>query len=337
MVGLRDAHPWNGFRLSQCLAFMLVVASAGDQLAAQDPAPVFLSPAAPYVPDAPVKGTVKIVGSDTMQPIAEHWARGLARFHPEAKFEFDCRGSETAMAALPKAESIVALMSRPLSEADTKKLAEAGATVVGLEVGQDALAIVVHPENPLNEVTREQLQAVYAAGQGDAAPTWAALGLTDAWAALPVKAHGRDPESVSRSYFRSWLLDEGQKERKVAEYLTNAEVAAAVAADKQAIGYVTRTAAGDKVKIVPLKLAEENPPVAPTDEAIARGQYPLVRNLHIVIRHTDDKPVSGLQAELVRYALSRGGQADVVKDGFLPLSRPELNAQLDRLGWNSNK
>jgi len=337
MVGLRDAHAWNGCRWSQGLAFLLVVTGAGGHLAAQDPAPVFLSPAAPYVPDAPVKGTIKIVGSDTMQPIAEHWARGLARFHPDAKFEFDCRGSETAVAALPKAESIVALMSRPFSEAETKKLAAAGATVVGLEVGQDALAIVVHPENPLSEVTREQLQAVYAAGQGEAAPTWGALGLTDDWAALPVKAHGRDPESASRSCFRGWILAEGQKERKVAEYLTNAEVAAAVAADKQAIGYVTRTAAGDNVKIVPLKLADEHPPVAPTDEAIARGQYPLVRNLNIVIRHSDDKPVSGLQAELVRYALSRGGQADVVKDGFLPLSRPELNAQLDRLGWNTNK
>jgi phosphate transport system substrate-binding protein len=298
---------------------------------------VFLSPAAPYVPDAPVKGTVKIVGSDTMQPIAELWVRGLARFHPEAKFEFDCRGSETAVAALPKSESIVALMSRPLSEADTKRLKESGATVVGLEVGQDALAIVVHPENPLKEVTREQLQAVFVAGADAAGPTWGALGLTDAWAARPVKAHGREPESVSRSYFRSWLLNDGQKERKVAEYTTNAEIAAAVAADKQAIGYITRTAAGDKVKIVPLRLGDEGPPIVPSDEAIARGHYPLVRNLHIIVRHSDDKPVGGLQAELVRYALSRSGQADVVKDGFLPLSRPELNAQLDRLGWNTNK
>lgn len=316
---------------------LLLVAWIGSQVAAQDLAPLFVSPAAPYIPDAQVKGTVKIVGSDTMQPIAEHWARGLARFHPEAKFEFDCRGSETAVAALPKSDSIVALMSRPLSEAETKQLKDAGATVVGLEVGQDALAIVVHPDNPLKEVTREQLQAVYAAGQGDTVATWGALGLTDAWAALPVKAHGRDPESASRSCFRNWLLDEGQKERKVAEYLTNTEVAAAVAADKQAIGYVTRTAAGDKVKIVPLRLGEERPPIVPSDEAIARGHYPLVRNLHVIVRHSDDKPIGSLQAEFVRYALSRGGQADVVKDGFLPLSRPELNAQFDRLGWNTNK
>jgi len=184
-------------------------------------------------------------------------------------------------------------------------------------------------------VTREQLQAVFVAGAD--APTWGALGLTDTWAALPVKAHGREPESVSRSYFRSWLLNDGQKERKVAEYTTNAEIAAAVAVDKQAIGYITRTAAGDKVKIVPLRLGDEGPPIVPNDEAIARGHYPLVRNLHIIVRHSDDKPVGGLQAELVRYALSRSGQADVVKDGFLPLSRPELNAQLDRLGWNTNK
>jgi phosphate transport system substrate-binding protein len=303
---------------------------------AQESAPVFLSPAAPYVPDAPVKGAVAIVGSDTMQPIAEHWARALARFHPEAKFEFDCRGSETALAALPKAESVVALMSRPLAEAELAQLKAAGVTVVGLEIGQDALAIVVHPENPLTEITREQLQVVYAARQ-EADPTWAALGLTGDWEKLPIKPQGRDADSVSRSTFRGWLLNPGQAERKVAEYLTNAEVAAAVAADKQAIGYVTRTAVGDKVRVVPLKLDEEHPAVGPTDEAVARGLYPIVRNLHVVVRHSEAKPVSGLQAELVRYALSRGGQADVVKDGFLPLARPELNAQLDRLGWNSSK
>ncbi len=302
---------------------------------AQEPAAVFVSPAPPYIPEETAIGTVRIVGSDTMQPIAEHWVRGLSRFHPEAKFEFDCRGSETALEALPKSESVVALMSRPLTEAETAKLKEAGAAVVGLVVGQDALAIVVHPENPLEEITREQLQAAY--GAGDAEPAWGQVGGTGDWEKLPVKAIGRDHDSVSRSTFRAWLLDEGQKERPVTEFLTNAQVTAAVAADKHAIGYVTRTAAGEKVKIVPLRLDEEQPAVAPTDEAVARRQYPLVRSLHIVVRHSDEKPVSGLQAELVRFALSRRGQADVVTDGFLPLSRPQLNTQLDRLGWNTNK
>lgn len=301
---------------------------------AQEPAPVFVSPAPPYIPETTTTGTVRIVGSDTMQPIAEHWVKGLSRFHPEAKFEFDCRGSDTAIEALPQSESVVALMSRPLTEAETAKLKEAGAAVVGLVVGQDALAIVVHPENPLAEITREQLQTAYAAS--DAEPAWGHLGVGD-WEKLPVKAIGRDPESVSRSTFRAWLLDAGQKERQVTEFLTNAQVAAAVAANKHAIGYVTRTAAGEKVKIVPLRLDEERPAIAPTDEAVARRLYPLVRNLHLVVRHSADKPVSGLQAELVRFALSRRGQADVVTDGFLPLSRPQLNTQLDRLGWNTNK
>jgi phosphate transport system substrate-binding protein len=324
---------WISTRLSlaSCLLATLGIVSG---LAAQD-APIFVSPAPPYIPESLAAGTVKIVGSDTMQPIAEHWVRGLARYHPEAKFEFDCRGSETAIEALPKSESVVALMSRPLTGEEQSKLKESGAAVVGLVVGQDALAIVVHPENPIEEITREQLQAAYAAA--DAAPTWKELGLAGDWTMLPVQAQGRDPESVSRSTFRAWLFDKGQRERKIAEFLTNAEVAAAVAADKRAIGYVTRTAAGEKVKVVPLRLDDDRPAILPTDEAVARGQYPLVRSLHIVIRHADDKPVAGLQAELVRYALSRRGQADVVKDGFLPLSRPQLNTQLDRLGWNTSK
>jgi phosphate transport system substrate-binding protein len=319
------------------IAFIAVLtALLAAPLPAQDAAPIFVSPAAPFVPSDPLTGTVTIVGSDTMQPIAEHWVRGLSRFHPDAKFVFDCRGSETAIESFPKSEATIALMSRPLTGAEIDKLITAGAAVVGLVVGQDALAIVVHPDNPLEAITREQLQAAYAATD-NAGPAWGQLGLAGDWEKLPVEVCGRDPDSVSRATIRAWLLDEGQKERQAAEFLTNAEVAAAVAADKHALGYITRTAAGEKVKIVPLALDEDRPAVAPTDEAIARGQYPLVRSLHVVVRHADDKPVSGLQAELVRYALSRRGQADVVKDGFLSLSRPQLNAQLDHLGWNSSK
>jgi phosphate transport system substrate-binding protein len=215
-------------------------------------------------------------------------------------------------------------------------LKNARAAVVGLVVGHDALAIVVHPDNPLEEITREQLQAAFAAAD-NAGPTWGQLGLAGDWEKLPVKVCGRDPDSVSRATVRAWLLDDGQKERKAAEFLTNAEVAAAVAADKRAIGYVTRTAAGEMVKVVPLKLDEDRPSVHPSDEAVARREYPLVRSLHVVVRHSEESPIAGLQAELVRYALSRRGQADVVKDGFLPLSRPQLNTQLDRLGWNTSK
>jgi phosphate transport system substrate-binding protein len=119
--------------------------------------------------------------------------------------------------------------------------------------------------------------------------------------------------------------------------LTHAQVAGAVASAKGAIGYVTRTCIGDKVKLVPLRLDESSPAVAPSDEAIARGQYPLVRELYVVINHSEDKPAGALALEVVRYALSRNGQADVLKDGFLPLARPDLNAQFDKLGWNSDK
>jgi phosphate transport system substrate-binding protein len=325
-------------RVGLAYAALCAVLLAGSPpwSSAQEGSPIFVSPAAPFVPSDPLTGTVKIVGSDTMQPIAEYWVRGLARFHPDAKFQFDCRGSETAIEALPKSEAVVALMSRPLSTAEIARLKESGASVVGLVVGHDALAIVVHPDNPVEEISREQLQAAFAATD-NAGLSWGSLGLGGEWEKLPVKVCGRDPDSVSRATVLGWLLDDGQKERKAAEFLTNAEVAAAVAADRHAIGYVTRTAAGEKVKIVPLKLADDRPSVRPTDEAVGRREYPLVRSLHVVVRHSDDKPIGGLQAELVRYALSRRGQADVVKDGFLPLSRPELNTQLDRLGWNTRK
>ncbi|MCU0876225.1 MAG: PstS family phosphate ABC transporter substrate-binding protein [Pirellulaceae bacterium] len=314
-------------------------ASAQESAANAVPPPeaVFRSPAPPYVPDAPVAGTIKFVGSDTMQAIVEHWIRGLKRFHPDAKFELDCRGSESALPELAKGEPVVALMSRPLSKDELAKLDRDDSTLLSLAVGKDALAVIVHPENPAKSLTREQLQRIYR-DRGDSPPAkWGDCGLAGPWADMPVEPHCRDADSVSRRYFRGFVLDPEEKEGKLTEHTTHAEHADAVAASKGAIGYITRTAASDRVKVVPLILAAESSPIGPTDEAIASGAYPLVRELFIVVRVPKGKSLAGIEQELVRYALSRSGQADVVKDGFYPLARPELNAQFDKLGWNLDK
>jgi phosphate transport system substrate-binding protein len=309
--------------------------SAGETAPA--PEAVFRSPAPPYAPDAPVAGTIKFVGSDTMQAIVEHWTRGLKRFHPDAKFEIDCRGSESALPELAKGEPVVALMSRPLSQDELAKLERDDSMLVSLAVGKDALAVIVHPENPVKSLTRNQLQQIYR-DRGDSPPAkWADCGVAGPLAEQVVEPHCREADSVSRRYFRGFVLDPEEKEGKLIEHTTHSEHADAVAASKGAIGYVTRTAVSDRVKVVPLVLAEGSPAIGPTDEAIASGAYPLVRELFIVVRVPKGKSLAGIEEELVRYALSRSGQADVVKDGFYPLARPELNAQFDRLGWNLDK
>lgn len=314
-----------------------VVAQESAIEAATTPEAVFRSPAPPYVPDSPVAGTIKFVGSDTMQAIVEHWIRGLKRFHPDARFELDCRGSESALPELAKGEPVVALMSRPLSKDELANLNRDDSTLVSLAVGKDALAVIVHPENPAKSLTRDQLRKIYR-DRGDSPPTtWGDCGLSGPWADMLVEPHCRDADSVSRRYFRGFVLDPEEKECKLTEHTTHAEHAAAVAANKGAIGYATRTAVSDRVKVVPLVLTAESSPIGPTDEAIASGAYPLVRELYIVIRVPKGKSLAGIEEEMVRYALSRSGQADVVKDGFYPLARPELNAQFDKLGWNLDK
>jgi phosphate transport system substrate-binding protein len=301
------------------------------------PAPVFRSAAPPYVPEAPVTGTIKFVGSDTMQAIAELWIRGLERFHPEAKFTLDCRGTESALPELAKGAPVVALMSRPLSSEEIAKLERPDSTLLSLAVGKDALAVIVHPENPVKSLTREQLRQIYRDRGDSPAAKWGDCGLAAPWAELAVEPHCRETDSVSRRYFRGFVLDAQEKEGKLTEHTTHAEHAAAVAAGKPAIGYITRTAVNDRVKVVPLVLDDESEAIGPTDETIASGAYPLVRELFIVVRVPTGKSLAGIEEQLVRYALSRSGQSDVVKDGFFPLARPELNAQFDKLGWNLDK
>jgi phosphate transport system substrate-binding protein len=87
------------------------------------------------------------------------------------------------------------------------------------------------------------------------------------------------------------------------------------------------------VRVVPVAGAD-GVLTSPTEANLQSHRYPLIRPLYLVVAINGEKLEDPLMRELLSYILSRSGQEDVIKDGFLPLTRAEVVAQEEKLGWS---
>jgi phosphate transport system substrate-binding protein len=149
--------------------------------------------------------------------------------------------------------------------------------------------------------------------------------------------HGYTEQSGTRTFLRHFLLG-GTEGRTVDQHSSHAALIDAVAQDRGGVGIVSLSRVRpEKVRVVPV-LGPDGSLVSVTDElALAQGRYPLIRPLTLIIPVKEQTLRDPFRLEFVKYVLSREGQADVAKDGFLPLHRDALMMQQDRLGWNTQK
>jgi phosphate transport system substrate-binding protein len=314
------------------LALLLMAAAPLLGKAADTPPAVIAGPGKPYRPAKELDGKLRIVGSTTLSHLATIWGEGLRRFHPKLKIDVDCKGSETAFDKLDADELTVAAFSRPLSPAEVKKAASRlKKKVIVVTVCEDLIAVVVHKDNPVKALTMAQLRALFSDEKKDT-PKWGQVGLKGDWEKATVELHGRDTSSGTHSFFRSKALKKDDKERKCKAHPSNQAVAEAVAANTGAIGYCRMMQARGGVKAVQLATSEEEAKLPRKDEVAFGPGYPLRRQLFLLIAVPEKKPIPPILLDYLLFALSRDGQQDAQRDGFLPLTRPALLTQFDRLG-----
>ncbi|MBM3573708.1 MAG: phosphate-binding protein, partial [Alphaproteobacteria bacterium] len=144
-----------------------------------------------YKPISGVSGSLKSIGSDTLNNLMTLWAEGFRAAHPNVKIEIEGKGSSTAPPALIAGTAKFGPMSRPMKGAETdefeKKFGYKPSIVRG---AVDALAVFVHKDNPIQCMTLRQIDAVFSktrkGGANKDAVTWGDIGLTGEWASRPI-------------------------------------------------------------------------------------------------------------------------------------------------------
>ncbi|MEA2563150.1 MAG: phosphate transport system substrate-binding protein [Acidobacteriota bacterium] len=300
----------------------LAIILAGSSLSAQA---VKVDAGIPsYSKTSGVSGNMSSVGSDTLNNLMTLWAESFRKQYPNIRIQIEGKGSSTAPPSLIQGTAQLGPMSR-LMKADEidgfeKKY---GYKPTPIRVAVDALAVYVNKDNPLQQLTLQEVDAIFSKGRacgGKAIANWGQTGVKDgAWANKPISLYGRNSASGTYGFFKEHALCKGDYKDTVKEQPGSASVVQGVSEDKFAVGYSGIGYRTSGVK--PLKLAaKKGGQYFGTDPAdVYAGNYPLSRYLYVYVNKAPNKPLDPLVREFLKFALSKEGQETVVKDGYLPV------------------
>jgi phosphate transport system substrate-binding protein len=296
----------------------------------------------PYRPVPTLSGKLKSVGSDTMLHEMELWAEGFKAIYPDVMIEIDGKGSNTAPPALLSGESQLGPMSRQMSPDELAGFeAKYGYKPTAVLVAVDGLAIYVSKDNPIQCLTMEQLDRIFAADPksadpksagGKSARNWGDVGLTGDWAKKPITMYGRNALSGTNKFFRQNALGGGDFKDSVQQLPGSEAVVKSVESDASAIGYSGIGYKTEGVRAVPVAASAGKKCFDASFENTYTRKYPLARGLYVYLLKDPKTALDTLSGEFVKYILSRDGQSQAKKGGYYPITRNIREHELTRLG-----
>jgi phosphate transport system substrate-binding protein len=191
-----------------------------------------------------------------------------------------------------------------------------GAEPVEFVVARDAIAIIVHPDNPVEQLSLPQLSAIYS-GQIN---NWKDVGGED----RPIVRLSRETNSGTHVYFLEEVLRLGDSESKTlfspdTLLLPSSEgITSEVRDNPNAIGYDGLGYVTPDVKVVAVAAADGSEYVLPSAQTVNTGRYPIARDLYM---YTAGQP-TGAEADYLNWILSAEAQEIVTELGFVPVASP---------------
>ena len=279
---------------------------------------------------------LRIAGSDSMGPFLEKIGHELAATSPTLRVEVDDRGSSTGPPALLRGEATIASMTRPMNDVENAAFeARTGRPAEAFAIAVDAVALYVNAENPLEQMTLAQIDAVFSTSQrcgGARQPIklWGELGLEDDWADRKIGVYATPPASGTRALFRQVALC-GGRIREAREQPGTRSLAIAVAESRYGIGIGTLAGASPEIRSLALPARDGDGWATPQETDIRSGRYPFGRRLFLYVKRDEKGHLHESVAAFLRFTLSDAGQRVIAEAAFLPLETSQTLEQLSRL------
>ncbi len=242
-----------------------------------------------------------LTGSTTVLPVAQRTAEEFMELHPKVNISVRGGGSGVGIAALIDKTCDIANASRSIKTKEIATCRSKGINPVGTVIARDGIAVIVHPSNPVKELSLEQLKAIYTGK----ITKWSEVG----GKAKPIVAISRDVASGTFEVFKKLVLKGGKTKEDALMLASNKAIVTAVIGASDAIGYIGIGYLSSDVK----SLIVEG--VTPTNETVVSGEYKIARPLYM---YTNGEP-KGLAKELIDFILSEKGQEIVENVGFVPV------------------
>lgn len=246
-------------------------------------------------------GNVVIKGSTTVLPIAQAAAEEFMKMNPGVNISVSGGGSGNGIKAIIDGSCDIADASRFIKDKEIKLAHENGVLPVPHRVALDCVVPVVHPTNPLKNITLDQLKAIYT---GEV-KNWKEIGGPD----KSIVVVSRDTSSGTYEVWHKIALKKERVTPKALLQASNGAVAQLVSKNEFAIGYVGIGYLNDELKALTVDGVEANPDTA------LDGSFPISRALFMF---TNGWP-KGDTLSFINYIVSPTGQALAQQEGFVPI------------------
>ena len=240
-----------------------------------------------------------ITGSSTMAPLVAEIGKRFETRHPGVRIDVQTGGSSRGIADVIHGVADIGMASRALKSQEQH--------LHGSVIAQDGITIILHRSNPVQELTDDQIRAIYTGG----ITHWNQVGGPDAPITVVNKAEGRSTLELFLTYFQA-------SNRDIHAHVVigdNEQGIKTVAGNPHAIGYVSiGTAQYDATHGIPIRLLPLQH-IPATIETVREGTFPLSRPLTLVTK----SPPAGLIKDFIDFARSSEANDLILKQYFVPL------------------
>jgi phosphate transport system substrate-binding protein len=273
----------------------------------------------------PIRGDVPVVqaadqvvyiqnkGSDTMVNLALAWAENYQKINSNISISVTGGGSGTGLASLANNTVDIANASRKIKDEEIELVEKTGHTPIEFTVARDAIAVIVNPQNPIEQLTLEQVSRIY---RGEV-NNWKELGGEN----RPIVRLSRETNSGTHVYFLEEVVRLGDKEDKTifsADTLllpSSEGIIAEVRDNPNAIGYDGLGYITQEVKVLALAQSTGGDYILPSVQTVNAATYPIARDLYM---YTLDEPTGAIK-EYIDWILQPQAQEIVSQLGFVPI------------------
>jgi phosphate transport system substrate-binding protein len=254
-------------------------------------------------------------GSDTIVNLALAWAEKYQGDHPEVRISVTGGGSGTGIAALVNGTVDIANASRKIKQEEIDEAKSNGTDPVEHTIARDAIAVIVNPENPVLQLTLQQISDIYSGK----IKNWQEVGGED----RPIVRLSRETNSGTHVYFLEVVLRLGSKEDKTlfstdTLLLPSSEgIISEVRQNPNAIGYDGLGYVPKDLKTIAIAKEAGGEYVLPSIPTVNDKTYPIARDLYM---YTNGEP-EGTLKEYLDWILSAEAQQIVADLGFVPVNK----------------
>jgi phosphate transport system substrate-binding protein len=263
-------------------------------------------------PQQTTSETIENKGSDTLVNLALAWAEAYMSSYPEVRISVTGGGSGTGIAAMINGTVDIANASRAMKNEEIAAAEGNGITPVKFVVARDAIAVVVHPSNPVDNLTLSQISDIYTGK----ITNWQELGGED----RPIVLLSRESNSGTYVFFLENVIQLGTGSNDLlfspdTLLMPSSEgISSEVRLNPNAIGYDGLGYVTPDQKMLAIARDTNSPYVLPSVESVNNDSYPISRPLYM---YTAGEPTGQIEAYM--NWIMNEGQQFVLELGFVPL------------------